>query len=275
MAGLKCEPGCTCSRHKVSDERKAKLAAPRKKCEPGCTCSRHKRVMSAEHKANIAAANKARQGESRRCPEGCTCNRHQGRYFGGSKKGRKLSEQAKINISEAAGSRTYSEGQREKLSDAMKAHRVDEAWEARRKKSLREALLGTECPQDCTCGKHHPSSLSLPQHKGNDGTRGYVYVIEYSTGIIKVGRTTSPRQRIRAQAYVASKLGVEPVSVWLSVHHENYKANEVSLLAALGSPMRGSEYFDVKFEVAVKHAEALVEGSAVGVSSQPVIGPTS
>jgi len=49
----KCETGCSCGRHKVSDERRAKLSAKaslRKltddqraalKCQPGCTCNKH------------------------------------------------------------------------------------------------------------------------------------------------------------------------------------------------------------------------------------------
>lgn len=266
MAGMKCEPGCTCSRHKVSDELKVKRASPRKKCEPGCTCSRHKRILTPEHKAKIAAANAARKGESHKCPEGCTCNRHQGRYFGGSKKGRKFSEQAKANIAQGARNRDYTAEVAVQLSEAMLTHREDPDWEAKRADALREALTGKECPLGCTCGKHRSSTgTSLPQHKNNDGTRGYLYVIEYSTGVVKVGRTTSPRQRIRSQTYVAAKLGVEPVSVWLSDYHENYKANEEALLTSLGAPMRGVEYFDESFSVVVQHAEYLVSGTKVNV----------
>lgn len=46
----KCEPGCTCARHKSS------------KCQPGCTCKRHTSF---------------KQGAlGRGCPEGCTCGKH-------------------------------------------------------------------------------------------------------------------------------------------------------------------------------------------------------
>ena len=46
----KCQPGCTCARHKLT------------KCQPGCTCKRHTSF---------------KQGAlGRRCAEGCTCKRH-------------------------------------------------------------------------------------------------------------------------------------------------------------------------------------------------------
>lgn len=44
----KCEPGCTCGRHKTQS------------CQPGCTCGRH---------------------QIPRCEEGCQCYRHRGGIF--------------------------------------------------------------------------------------------------------------------------------------------------------------------------------------------------
>lgn len=151
---MKCEPGCTCSRHKVSDELRAKRAAPRKKCEPGCTCSRHQRVMSDEHKANIAKANAARRGESHKCPEGCTCNRHQGRYWGGAKLGRVISEQGRKKLSEGALRRVRTPEELEKLAALMRANHADPEWEANRLEALVEACTGVVCPDGCTCEKH-------------------------------------------------------------------------------------------------------------------------
>lgn len=46
----KCQPGCTCARHKSS------------KCEPGCTCKRHTSFK-------LGALGKT-------CRDGCTCRRH-------------------------------------------------------------------------------------------------------------------------------------------------------------------------------------------------------
>lgn len=118
------------------------------KCPPGCDCKRHKRVISDEHRANIAKANAARKGESHKCPEGCACKRHQAYYRGGSQKGRTLSEQAKKNIADAALSREYTDEDRQHLADQMAAQRADPAFEQKRIAAMKEALrsLGAQGP---------------------------------------------------------------------------------------------------------------------------------
>ena len=156
MAGLKCPEGCTCKRHTASPELIEKRSRPRKGCEPGCTCKRHSRVISEEHRAKIIAQNKARAGKSHRCPPDCTCKRHQGYYFGGSKPGRKVSEEARRNIAEAARNRTYTPEGIESLRENRRAQNADPEFEKKRIAALREALTGTFCPPDCTCQKHSP-----------------------------------------------------------------------------------------------------------------------
>lgn len=111
------------------------------KCQPNCTCKRHSRVISDEHRQNIAAANAARKGESHSCPEGCTCGRHQAYYRGGSKKGRTFSDSARKNISAGALSRQYTDEERARLADRLNSQRVnDPEWESRRIAAMQEAL---------------------------------------------------------------------------------------------------------------------------------------
>lgn len=230
------------------------------KCKPDCVCGRHSRVISNDHRQNIIAANKGRRGQSQsKCQEGCKCKRHKAYYRGGSEKGRKFSPEAKSRIAAGAKERAYTTEARQRLVEEMKGHHSDAEWETKRISALQEALTGISCPIGCSCGKHNSPPI-LPLHKGSDGQKGYVYIIEFSTGIIKVGRTTSPRQRIKSQLYVASKLGVEAINIWLSGWHENYKTNEVELLSRLGSPSRGEEYFRDSFSKAVKIAEKFIEG---------------
>lgn len=124
------------------------------KCKPGCTCKRHSRVISKQHRQNIAKANAARKGESHKCPPNCTCNRHKASYTGGSRKGRTFSAQAKKNMAEAARHRTYAPDSKERLAAHIKAQRSDPEWEQRRVAALREALTGTTCPDGCMCEKH-------------------------------------------------------------------------------------------------------------------------
>lgn len=251
----KCPEGCTCGRHTRPKE---SYRSGSTRCEPGCTCGRHSRVLTEEHRAKIVAANQARKGESHKCPPGCTCDRHKAYYRGGSKKGRTFSPEAVKRIAEGAKNREYSEEALQRLAEDMRNHHEDSDWETERIGALQEALTGTECPVGCTCRKHGTPPL-LPQHKNSDGTLGYIYAIEFSTGVVKVGCTGSPRQRINSQIYVASKLGVETKNIWLSVLHEGYAANEILLLGNLGAPARGAEYFKTDFAHVVETAEAIID----------------
>jgi hypothetical protein len=215
-------------------------------------------VITDDHRQNIIKANQKRRGESHRCPEGCTCDRHKVYYRGGSKKGRIISPEAQKRIAEGIKNRVLTDEGRQRLVEEMSTHRGDPEFEAKRVAALQKALTGRTCPIGCTCGKH-TTPPTLPVHRNSDGRKGYIYIIEFSTGVVKVGRTTSPRQRIDGQLYTASKLGVEPTNIWLSAFHEDYKANEVELLGLLGAPARGTEYFRVEYSHVVKLAEAIIQ----------------
>jgi hypothetical protein len=150
-------------------------------CEPGCTCKRHSRKpLSEESRRNIAEANRARTNNGRKCPPGCTCSRHKAYYRGGSTKGRKLSEQAKKNLSEGAKERAARPEEKQRFADMAAVNRQDPEKEARRIEALREALEGTSCPEDCACGKHseearrkiseaHAGKELTDEHKGKIG----------------------------------------------------------------------------------------------------------
>lgn len=205
-----------------------------KKCPEGCTCARHSR-----------AAESYRSG-STKCEPGCTCGRHK---------------------------RVITEDHRQKIIEANKARRGE----------------SHKCPEGCTCARHQAyyrggstkgRTLSpgareriaegannrdygdlgppLPRHPKSDGKKGYIYIIEYDTGMVKVGRTTSPRQRIKGQLYIAARFGVEPRNIWLSSFHENYKSTERELLKRLGTPTQGAEYFETTYAEVIGVAQALV-----------------
>jgi len=71
---------------------------------------------------------------------------------------------------------------------------------------------------------------TLPEHRRSNGYDGYVYVLEFSTGIVKIGKTRNPRARIATHVEDAKKFGATVDQLWLSEWHENYSDNERALL---------------------------------------------
>jgi hypothetical protein len=97
---------------------------------------------------------------------------------------------------------------------------------------------------------------SLPEILRADSIDGYLYVVGFSNGIVKVGKTGNPRGRIGSHRDGAERFGVHIEDLWLSVPHRNYSVNERSLIALMGESRHGAEYFDCKsFEAAVEIAE--------------------
>jgi hypothetical protein len=90
-------------------------------------------------------------------------------------------------------------------------------------------------------------------------TRGYTYVIKYSTGAIKVGYTRSPRERYRKLWNDAAQFGVWITDRWLSPLHGECEDNEIALIRAgcrTGKRL-GAETFDCPFEDMVAYARML------------------
>jgi len=98
---------------------------------------------------------------------------------------------------------------------------------------------------------------------------GYIYVVGYTSGLIKVGQSRTPRKRLRAHRSHGAVFGVDVVDAWVSPPHRNYTQNEVRLIkfCQRKGKATSNEYFrDVGFAVAVEAAEALeFHGAAAGV----------
>lgn len=82
-------------------------------------------------------------------------------------------------------------------------------------------------------------------------------MIGFSTGRVKVGKSTSPRQRIGHQVTAARGLGVDVTDIWLSIYHHGYSENERIILNKLGA--LGSEYINVPYDEAINVTESVVE----------------
>ncbi|BDQ19714.1 hypothetical protein RQN9TF_10910 [Rhodococcus qingshengii] len=103
---------------------------------------------------------------------------------------------------------------------------------------------------------------SLPEvgRTKSRGIDGYIYIIRFSTGVVKAGKSSNPRGRISAHLNDAQKFNAEIDQLWLSVRHRNYSENEKMLLTRMGDPSHGFEYFSgMSFEEVVETAESFLK----------------
>ena len=89
----------------------------------------------------------------------------------------------------------------------------------------------------------------------------FIYVVEFSTGILKVGFSNEPNQRIAAHRVESRRFRADVLRTWVSPAHEGGKANEHALIAwcsRSGINETGNEYFrDVEFDDVVAYAKSL------------------
>lgn len=90
---------------------------------------------------------------------------------------------------------------------------------------------------------------------------GHVYVVEFDSGVLKVGRTGDSDSRLKAHA----KAGYFAASYWVSARHLDHRATErrlIAFCAERGVLHGGREYFgEVRFDDAVAFSEVLTEHS--------------
>lgn len=100
-------------------------------------------------------------------------------------------------------------------------------------------------------------SIRLPQQKVGEG---YLYVVEFSTGSVKVGQTEDPRRRLGNHRAEAAAFGVHVTNYWISPAHINFRDNETRLInyCAEVSDRTRKEYFhDLGYGRARQFAAAL------------------
>jgi len=76
--------------------------------------------------------------------------------------------------------------------------------------------------------------------------QGYVYVVQFSLDVIKVGKTNSPRVRMKIHERDVSRYGGAITSAWLSSAHHGYGESETALIRAtaeMGRQLGSVEYF--------------------------------
>ena len=81
---------------------------------------------------------------------------------------------------------------------------------------------------------------------GANSPEGFLYVLEFSFGVVKVGQTARPKKRASEHDRAASRFGGHAIRWWLSKQHREYLINEVTLIQAtrlIGQPTDSAEYF--------------------------------
>lgn len=116
----------------------------------------------------------------------------------------------------------------------------------------------------------------LPEAAGKGAERGYLYVIAFSTGTVKVGKTKRPEKRFGEHEREAAAFGGTITERWLSAAHDGYATNEGRLIDACateGTQIRREYFSGLPFARAKEIAESLCssgEGPAVTVA--PPVG---
>lgn len=93
-----------------------------------------------------------------------------------------------------------------------------------------------------------------PARADKNGYLGYVYVLEFDTGVIKVGKAVDARQRLTSHRSNAEAMGRRVVAAWVSRAHGNYAENERVLIDACAS--RASKVIRAEYFAGVGIAEA-------------------
>jgi hypothetical protein len=89
----------------------------------------------------------------------------------------------------------------------------------------------------------------------------YIYVIEFTTGVVKVGQASHKEQRVADHTRTAQKHGTAVARSWVSAEHQEYAQNETALIAFCAErwPLAGGrEYFaNADYDEVVEYAGGL------------------
>ena len=96
---------------------------------------------------------------------------------------------------------------------------------------------------------------------------GHLYVVEFTSGVIKVGKAVGPKSRIASHSKFAAIHGDGIVRSWSSERHHGYSDSERDLITFCkkrGSRVFGHEYFrDVTFDDARIFAGLLAQRAVI------------
>lgn len=106
---------------------------------------------------------------------------------------------------------------------------------------------------------------------------GYVYVLEFSSGVVKVGRTKRLEKRLGQHAQAAQVQRQRVQRSWVSPRHADYADSEQKLIdfcAGRWSLTSGSEYFaDADYDEIAQFASILTRAPAASVETRGFVQP--
>jgi hypothetical protein len=128
-----------------------------------------------------------------------------------------------------------------------------------KRRNTRPPALSEELIRDLALIEARIQALS----RRRSADHGHVYVIEFSSGVVKVGKAANPDSRLASHDLHARIHGVQVTKSWASDRHSGYAKTERRLIkycARLGVRIAdGNEYFtDISFEAARDFAAQLV-----------------
>ncbi len=97
--------------------------------------------------------------------------------------------------------------------------------------------------------KHQETERRFAAHpsiRRNRLGEGHVYIVEFTSGTVKVGKTTSPEQRLAHYRQTSAIHGGSVLNHWMSPSHPGFHGNESSLIGFCrthGERAVGKEYF--------------------------------
>jgi DNA-binding XRE family transcriptional regulator len=102
---------------------------------------------------------------------------------------------------------------------------------------------------------------------------GFIYLIAFDNGLVKIGRTQDIERRLVAHARAAHSFGFTVTGKWVSPRHRGWFANEdelIRLAHEMGGKPTTPEYFkDVSFDALVDKARQLPFTADAAPSRRP------
>ncbi|GIM88724.1 hypothetical protein [Paractinoplanes toevensis] len=94
---------------------------------------------------------------------------------------------------------------------------------------------------------------------------GFIYVVAFTTGTVKVGQTEDPRVRLNNHQSEALAFGVGTTNYYVSQPHWNFRENETALIKmcrAVGRRSRREYYHEIGYDRAMEFVDSLSFHSA-------------
>lgn len=120
-----------------------------------------------------------------------------------------------------------------------------------------DGILGSGAPNTA------PNMTRITKHMTPFGECGFLYVVEFSDGTGKIGRSEAIPKRLQAHLQDGKKFGFSIAKWWVSPGHADCEATERTLKAAMVGSVaaRTSEYFaNCDFDAVVERARLIVAG---------------